>query len=127
MAQNIDEDFVEDFARQLDSIVRIQDDNREEVQEEEEFVNEDTYGYQQIPQDEDMYQQLMSDEEEEEVEEADLDAPLVIEVEPSNQLNSETSDLIKSIMSNIQLSNDAIPDWAKKIPEDAWLPRVKDN
>ncbi|KAI8375026.1 hypothetical protein EDC96DRAFT_497629 [Choanephora cucurbitarum] len=77
-----------------------------------------------------MYQQLMSEDEEEEQEEGeevDLDAPLVIKVEPSNQLNSETSDLIRSIMSNIQLSNDAIPDWAKKIPEDAWLPRVKEN
>ncbi|OBZ91894.1 hypothetical protein A0J61_00057 [Choanephora cucurbitarum] len=124
----IDEDFVEDFARQLDSIVRIQEQHQEEEDEEESF-NEDTSEYQQIPQDEeDMYQQLMSEEEEiEEEVEVDLDAPLVIKVEPSNQLNSETSDLIRSIMSNIQLSNDAIPDWAKKIPEDAWLPRVKEN
>ena len=28
--------------------------------------------------------------------------------------------LIKSVMTNIQLPSSAIPEWAKKIPEDKW-------
>ncbi|KAI7891562.1 uncharacterized protein EV154DRAFT_221491 [Mucor mucedo] len=110
------EDIVEDFARQLEEVVRIQDENEED--EEEEF------GYQQLPQDEDeeMYQQLQSDEEEED---DDIKDPLQIPLSESARLNPETSDLIKSIMANIQLSN--VPEWANNIPESAWLPHVKDK
>ncbi|KAI8078235.1 uncharacterized protein B0P05DRAFT_571892 [Gilbertella persicaria] len=106
-----EEDIVEDFARQLDTLVHIQEDS-----DNDSIFHE----YQPIPQDE-AYQPLTSDNEEEQEEQG----PLMIKLDDSNKLNSETSDLIKSIMSHIQLSNEAIPDWAKKIPEEAWLPRVK--
>ncbi|KAI9365216.1 hypothetical protein BD770DRAFT_406462 [Pilaira anomala] len=112
-------DIVEDFARQLDEVVRIQSDDDED---------EDNFGYAMLPQDEDdeegtnMYQALESDEEEEDVQ--DIQDPFTIEVSSSDSLNPETTDLIKSIMANIQLSDEAIPEWAKKIPESAWLPRV---
>ncbi|KAI8095258.1 hypothetical protein BDF21DRAFT_405534 [Thamnidium elegans] len=112
-AEDMRADIVEEFARQLDEVVRIQSDDEEE---EDDF---DNFGYEPLPQDdeEDMYQQLESDEE-------DVQGPLHIEVESLASLKPETSDLIKSIMTNIQLSDEAVPDWAKKIPESAWLPRV---
>lgn len=118
---NMTTDIVEDFARQLDQVVRLQQ------QDEDDEQDEDGFGYQQLPQEEeDMYQPLESDEEEEDeqIETVDIQGPLDIEIDPSTRLNPETSDLIKSIMTNIQLSNDAIPEWAKKVPESAWLPRV---
>ncbi|GAA5809740.1 hypothetical protein MFLAVUS_003153 [Mucor flavus] len=114
-AEDMRADIVEEFARQLDKVVRIQSDDDEE-EEEDDF---DNFGYEALPQDddEDMYQQLESDEE-------DVQDPLHIEVDSSASLKPETSDLIKSIMANIQLSDEAVPDWAKKIPESAWLPCV---
>ena len=33
---------------------------------------------------------------------------------------SDEINLIKSVMRNIQLPSSAIPEWAKKIPEDKW-------
>ncbi|KAI9473681.1 MAG: hypothetical protein EXX96DRAFT_578930 [Benjaminiella poitrasii] len=114
-------DIVEDFARQLDEIVNIRGDNNEE--EEEEF-NDDHFGYQALPQDEDEYHQLNSDEEDDCLN-VELKEPLTIDLQPSERLSPETTDLIKSIMNNVQLSDRAIPGWAKKIPEHAWLPRVK--
>ncbi|GAA5803627.1 hypothetical protein EDC94DRAFT_585261 [Helicostylum pulchrum] len=112
-AEDMRVDIVEEFARQLDEVVRIQSD------EEEDDDDFDNFGYEPLPQDddEDMYQQLESDEE-------DAQDPLNIDVDSSASLKPETSDLIKSIMANIQLSDEAVPDWAKKIPESAWLPRV---
>ena len=87
MEQPIDE--VEDFARQLDAIVRIQD----QEEEEEDFgyqqlpQGEDDFGYQQLPQDED-YQPLDSgDEEEEEKQDIELKEPLHIRLDPSTSLN----------------------------------------
>ncbi|KAI7898174.1 uncharacterized protein BX663DRAFT_525947 [Cokeromyces recurvatus] len=118
-----DIDIVEDFAKQLDKIVHIQENNSSETDEEEEL---DTFGYQALPQ-EDNYQLLDSDDEDHSYtleKETYIEAP-IIELEPSERLSSDTTNLIKSIMNNIQLSDEAIPDWAKKIPEHAWLPRVK--
>ncbi|KAF1804030.1 hypothetical protein FB192DRAFT_1370886 [Mucor lusitanicus] len=140
-AADMTEDIVEDFARQLDEVVRIQDAMDAEVdavQEQQSQTNDSDqddddddrmFGYQQLPQDdndddEHMYGQLASDDDDEDENQGDIKDPLQIDVAEADQLQPETSDLIKSIMSNIKLSEDAIPEWAKKIPEEAWLPRT---
>ncbi|KAI9261708.1 hypothetical protein BY458DRAFT_515692 [Sporodiniella umbellata] len=100
---------IKEFTRQLE--VHIESD--EEVEE--------SFGYQQLPQDEDeCWEQLESDNEE-------SNGPMQIELEPSHRIDSETCDLIKSIMSKVQLSEQAIPDWAKQIPESSWLPRTEEK
>lgn len=114
-------------------MVRIQDAQGGDGESDEEAEN-DHFGYQKLPQDDEgdeMYQQLQSDDEEGE-EKEDIKNPLDIDLEPSARLNpgkvkscafyydyilneiiykkrKETSDLIKSIMTNIQLSNNAVP------------------
>ncbi|KAL7318067.1 hypothetical protein PS15m_004339 [Mucor circinelloides] len=133
------EDIVEEFARQLDEVVRIQnamDEEVDEVQEQSQVNVSDEdddddddcmFGYQQLPQDDDeenMYGQLASEDDDDEENQVDIKDPLQIEVAEADQLQPETFDLIKSIMSNIKLSEEAIPEWAKKIPEEAWLPRT---
>ncbi|KAL9553017.1 hypothetical protein MBANPS3_003482 [Mucor bainieri] len=141
-AAGMTEDIVEDFARQLDEVVRIQDAmdaEVDQVQEQQSQANDSDeddddgdrmFGYQQLPQDDDddyeenMYGQLASEDEDNDGNEGDIKDPLQIDVAEADQIQPETSDLIKSIMSNIKLSEEAIPEWAKKIPEEAWLPRT---
>ncbi|CEP14314.1 hypothetical protein [Parasitella parasitica] len=117
------EDIVEDFARQLDQVVRIQDmmvEEFQEVREQQQLDDSDQddekviFGYQQLPQDDvdNGFDQLASDDDEEkqdEVNQASIKESLKLEVAASDQLKPETSDLIKSIMSNIRLSDEAIP------------------
>ncbi|CAB4043280.1 male-enhanced antigen 1 [Paramuricea clavata] len=38
----------------------------------------------------------------------------------NSQMGEDEINLIKSVMRNIQLPSSAIPEWAKKIPEDKW-------
>lgn len=74
-------DIVEDFARQLDQVVRIQSMSDDEEDNEE-------FGYQPLAQDDDdddMYQQLQSDDDEEEVEQ--IKDPFDIDVDSSSRLN----------------------------------------
>ncbi|CAO3614241.1 unnamed protein product [Mucor fragilis] len=120
-------------------VVRIQDAMDaavDEVQEQQSQANDSDeeddddcmFGYQQLPQDDDddenMYGQLASEDDDDDENQGDIKDPLEIAVAEADQIQPETSDLIKSIMSNIKLSEDAIPEWAKKIPEEAWLPRT---
>ncbi|KAI9137965.1 hypothetical protein BKA69DRAFT_835923 [Paraphysoderma sedebokerense] len=56
--------------------------------------------------------------------------PKPIEIKKSEIVNSnveledETVDLIKNIMTGIVLPDSAIPDWAKIIPEEKWMPKI---
>ncbi|KAK4520174.1 ribosomal 40S subunit protein S18B [Mucor velutinosus] len=123
-AAGMTEDIVEDFARQLDEVVRIQDAmdaEVDEVQEQRSQANDSDedddddrmFGYQQLPQDDDeeeehMYGQLASEDDDDE-NQIDIKGPLQIDVAEADQLQPETFDQIKSIMSNIRLSEEAIP------------------
>ncbi|CAO3614245.1 unnamed protein product [Mucor fragilis] len=131
-AAGMTEDIVEDFARQLDEVVRIQDAMDaavDEVQEQQSQANDSDeeddddcmFGYQQLPQDDDddenMYGQLASEDDDDDENQGDIKDPLEIAVAEADQIQPETSDLIKSIMSNIKLSEDAIPG---KIQKERW-------
>ncbi|KAJ2663012.1 hypothetical protein IWW48_001529 [Coemansia sp. RSA 1200] len=55
-------------------------------------------------------------------------APMEIDIGSSKDktiMSAETVQTIKNIMAGIQLSDAAIPEWAKRVPEDAWMPRRK--
>ncbi|KAG1465993.1 hypothetical protein G6F55_000774 [Rhizopus delemar] len=107
----IEEDVVEEFARQLEEVVHIEDED-----------NDSFFGYQQLPQDEeDGWEPLESDNEEEE----ETQGPLNIRLDSSQKIDAETSDLIKAIMSKIEISN--VPEWAKSIPESSWMPNVQNH
>ncbi|KAJ2652599.1 hypothetical protein IWW40_001085 [Coemansia sp. RSA 1250] len=52
--------------------------------------------------------------------------PLQVDVaESGSRMPPEHIDQIKSIMANVQLSDKAIPEWAKRVPEHAWMPKRK--
>ncbi|KAI8882323.1 hypothetical protein K501DRAFT_251561 [Backusella circina FSU 941] len=128
----INEDIVEEFARQLDQIVRIQDEQElytEPMNDDDDSVDYDDMGYQQLPQDDNdndgFYPPIESDDEEEDA--VDMRAPVSIKISPSQTMDPGTTDLIKSIMNNISLPEESIPDWARRIPESAWFPRVSDE
>jgi hypothetical protein len=46
-----------------------------------------------------------------------------LNVKPVEPLDEETVQQIKDIMKNITIPDDAIPEWAKRIPEHLWLPK----
>ncbi|PHZ09604.1 uncharacterized protein RHIMIDRAFT_261842 [Rhizopus microsporus ATCC 52813] len=96
-----EQDVIEEFTRQIEEVVQIDSDNESTI----------SFGYQLLPQDD--------DEEEEEMKEA-----MEIELDPKDELDAKTCDFIKSIMSRIELKEEAIPDWAKTIPESAWMPKI---
>ncbi|KAJ1980285.1 hypothetical protein H4R34_002511 [Dimargaris verticillata] len=50
---------------------------------------------------------------------------LNIPSKPEYELSSENAELIKSVMAKVTFSDKAIPDWARAIPEDQWLPQLK--
>ncbi|CEI95638.1 hypothetical protein RMCBS344292_09818 [Rhizopus microsporus] len=97
-----DEQDIEEFTRQIDEVVQIDSDNESTI----------SFGYQLLPQDDE-------EEEEEEIKEA-----MEIELDPKDELDAKTCDFIKSVMSRIELKEEAIPDWAKTIPESAWMPKI---
>ncbi|CEG85071.1 hypothetical protein RMATCC62417_18803 [Rhizopus microsporus] len=96
-----EQDVIEEFTRQIEEVVQIDSDNESTI----------SFGYQLLPQDD--------EEEEEEMKEA-----MEIELDPKDELDAKTCDFIKSIMSRIELKEEAIPDWAKTIPESAWMPKI---
>ncbi|KAJ2501156.1 hypothetical protein GGH96_002188 [Coemansia sp. RSA 1972] len=50
--------------------------------------------------------------------------PLKIDLASSgSQMSAEHIDQIKNIMAGIKLGDNAIPDWAKHVPESAWMPK----
>ncbi|KAJ2773897.1 hypothetical protein IWQ57_001076 [Coemansia nantahalensis] len=46
-----------------------------------------------------------------------------ITVATTDEMPAEHVAQIRHIMAGIQLSEDATPEWAKRIPESAWMPR----
>ncbi|KAL7752516.1 hypothetical protein RI367_002050 [Sorochytrium milnesiophthora] len=56
--------------------------------------------------------------------------PLVIDLSdvPTDALlTKETVQSIQDIMRGIQIPDSAIPEWAKSLPEEMWLPQLKDD
>ncbi|KAJ2156219.1 hypothetical protein GGF46_005339 [Coemansia sp. RSA 552] len=52
--------------------------------------------------------------------------PIQVDVKaPGRRMPAEHVDQIKNIMAGVKLSNGAVPEWAKRIPEEAWMPRRK--
>ncbi|KAJ1926999.1 hypothetical protein EC988_010258, partial [Linderina pennispora] len=51
--------------------------------------------------------------------------PLEVDVARSTRMAADHIDQIKSIMAGIHISNHGIPEWAKIVPEGAWMPRRK--
>ncbi|KAJ3155710.1 hypothetical protein HDU86_004179 [Geranomyces michiganensis] len=53
-----------------------------------------------------------------------LPEPITINLEDNVKMSAEDAAAISSIMASFTLPESAIPEWAKRVPEDAWLPRV---
>ncbi|KAJ2079904.1 hypothetical protein H4R24_003469 [Coemansia sp. RSA 988] len=45
----------------------------------------------------------------------------------ASKMSTEQVEQIKSIMAGIQLSDNAIPPWARRIPENKWMPQRKNS
>ncbi|KAJ2865898.1 hypothetical protein GGH94_001895 [Coemansia aciculifera] len=50
-------------------------------------------------------------------------APIEVVVGRSGKMSDEHIGQIKSIMAGIQLSDAAIPEWSRRVPEGSWMPR----
>ncbi|KAI8322773.1 hypothetical protein GQ54DRAFT_297172 [Martensiomyces pterosporus] len=50
-------------------------------------------------------------------------APIEVRIDSKNRMPAEHIDQIKGIMAGIQISDQAIPEWAKRVPESAWMPK----
>ncbi|KAJ1965220.1 hypothetical protein GGI12_000908 [Dipsacomyces acuminosporus] len=52
--------------------------------------------------------------------------PMEVSIDSKSRMPKEHIDQIKSIMAGIQISDHAIPEWAKRVPESAWAPKRKE-
>ncbi|KAG0164995.1 hypothetical protein DFQ30_009101 [Apophysomyces sp. BC1015] len=136
----IEGDIVEEFARQLDDglLNRVQgyfllrsvvvclhnSPNELEGDVSDDDLGEIPFGYELLPQDEEEISVGHSSETELEVQETFV-RTMTVSLDESEKIPEETSELIKSIMSNIKLSAKSTPDWANTIPELLWMPRVE--
>ncbi|KAJ3023943.1 hypothetical protein HKX48_009151 [Thoreauomyces humboldtii] len=50
--------------------------------------------------------------------------PMTVAVEEQNLINQDDLETIKSVMASFPMPESAIPDWAKAIPEETWLPKL---
>ncbi|RIA96530.1 hypothetical protein C1645_754509 [Glomus cerebriforme] len=93
-----------------------------ESDDEENFV---PFGYEALPQDDDDDIQVENNDFTFQQEEDSLQ-PKVLQIHTNDQEKITDEDLavINSIMKNIKLPDTSIPEWAKRIPEEAWLPIV---
>ncbi|KAJ3124719.1 hypothetical protein HK098_000915 [Nowakowskiella sp. JEL0407] len=62
-----------------------------------------------------------------ELEEAEIPEPPTLIVKSKDKLSDDDSELIKNIMSNFSMPASAVPDWAKVIPEEMWIPKVMES
>ncbi|CAO3621573.1 unnamed protein product [Cunninghamella echinulata] len=152
-------DIVEDFARQLDELCmnapHVPDDDDDDEDEDEDEEDNVPFGYEQLPQDEEGFGVLnseddynneeeeedinkkdtmlensdviMNDIEQQQINDSSTLKSFTIAVDTSEKLPTETSDLIMNIMKNIDLPDHAIPLWAKNIPESKWMPKLEEN
>ncbi|KAJ1950600.1 hypothetical protein FBU59_000598 [Linderina macrospora] len=51
--------------------------------------------------------------------------PLEVDVAHGSRMTADHVDQIKGIMAGIHISNHGIPEWAKIVPESAWMPKRK--
>ncbi|RUS23250.1 hypothetical protein BC937DRAFT_89720 [Endogone sp. FLAS-F59071] len=86
-----------------------------------------SFAYQQLPQDEDERIELQEDEDMN----GDVDAeharplPAITFKLPTEERISEADlAVINNVMKNFKLPDTAVPDWAKVVPEEAWLPQT---
>ncbi|ORX56620.1 hypothetical protein BCR36DRAFT_409810 [Piromyces finnis] len=49
---------------------------------------------------------------------------LVIEATKDSKISEDDLNIINSVMSKISIPESSIPEWAKKIPEELWMPEV---
>ncbi|KAG0185406.1 hypothetical protein DFQ28_009390 [Apophysomyces sp. BC1034] len=120
----IEGDIVEEFARQLDDVCLHNSPNELEGDVSDDDLGEIPFGYELLPQDEEEISVGHSSETELEVQETFV-RTMTVSLDESEKIPEETSELIKSIMSNIKLSAKSTPDWANTIPELLWMPRVE--
>ncbi|KAL1922470.1 uncharacterized protein VTP21DRAFT_10009 [Calcarisporiella thermophila] len=133
-------DVVEDFAKQLDELClnshsRPNPDNVDDPAEEDAAYSEDpsALGYVQLPRSDDEH----SDEDDEDLNECNdnpidndeslnssLNSPPVIKIGRDSEMNKDDLELINAVMKNIQMPESAIPEWAKAIPEEVWMPKI---
>ncbi|CDS12995.1 hypothetical protein LRAMOSA05179 [Lichtheimia ramosa] len=125
------EDVVEDFARQLEQVCSITPVNptQHSHESDSESENEIPFGYEQLAQEEDEGVSLTDEDEDDREPVIDLPQgpPTLSPLEKSEEISEDTANTIKSIMSKIKLSDQAVPDWAKAIPEDMWIPRLDNS
>ncbi|CDH50949.1 predicted protein [Lichtheimia corymbifera JMRC:FSU:9682] len=127
------EDVVEDFARQLEQVCSItpvhQTTHQQGSESDSESDNEIPFGYEQLAQEEDEGVSLTDEDEDDREPVIDLPQgpPTLSPLEKSEEISEDTANTIKSIMSKIQLSDQAVPEWAKAIPESMWMPRLDDS
>ncbi|CAG8593307.1 20994_t:CDS:2 [Cetraspora pellucida] len=55
--------------------------------------------------------------------------PQILQIRTTDQekISDDDVTIINSIMKNVKLSDSAVPEWAKIIPEEAWLPVIINN
>ncbi|KAJ3135202.1 hypothetical protein HK100_002973 [Physocladia obscura] len=51
--------------------------------------------------------------------------PPILIAQPSDLLPEDDLNIIKSVMLGIKIPDSAVPDWAKAIPEEKWIPKVE--
>ncbi|KAJ2958237.1 hypothetical protein NQZ79_g6128 [Umbelopsis isabellina] len=118
-------DEVEDFARKLDHLVMNQQQSQREDEDEDEDFDFDAFGYQQLPQDA-VGPEAVGDDNENgstfshETDEPSRTEPIQYQTGEDNSIPEDQVEFIKNVMSKIQLP---APDWAKRLPEERWLPR----
>ncbi|KAG2178800.1 hypothetical protein INT43_001646 [Umbelopsis isabellina] len=120
-------DEVEDFARKLDQLVINQqhDEDDDEDEDEDEDFDNDAFGYQQLPQDTDGPETDSGHNENgstftHETDQPSRTEPVQYQAGEDNNIPEDQVEFIKNVMSKIQLP---APDWAKRLPEERWLPR----
>ncbi|KAJ2380053.1 hypothetical protein GGI05_006435, partial [Coemansia sp. RSA 2603] len=53
--------------------------------------------------------------------------PDPLQVTVAAPMSAEHISQIRNVMAGIQLNEDAIPEWAKRVPESAWMPRRQEQ
>ncbi|KAJ1855790.1 hypothetical protein LPJ73_002286 [Coemansia sp. RSA 2703] len=53
--------------------------------------------------------------------------PDPLQVTVAAPMSAEHINHIRNVMAGIQLNEDAIPEWAKRVPESAWMPRRQEQ
>ncbi|KAJ3035926.1 hypothetical protein HK097_003991 [Rhizophlyctis rosea] len=102
-----------DFDDEWNTLDQSQSFEEDEEDQEEGYLPIDA-GYAAIPDD-------ALDEETDETNSAPL--PIFSHPLPEAHIEADDLEIIRNVMASLPIPESAIPDWAKVIPEEAWLPR----